>query len=121
MEFPGSFVLILWCFSGKIFPSGVAADSYKKAVESAIQMIRQQEASHHGGGGIGGADLSKLTESLSYVHASSLFHHHSVQFPFPPLKLRLILFWFIFCFFSDPKTPIELAIDFILHDFEMAG
>lgn len=24
-------------------------------------------------------------------------------------------------FFSSPKTPIELAIDFILHDFEMAG
>ncbi|KAJ9685637.1 hypothetical protein PVL29_017607 [Vitis rotundifolia] len=71
--------------SGKIFPSGVAADSYKKAVESAIQMIRHQEANHHGGGGIGGADLSKLSEQL-----------------------------------SDPKTPIELAIDFILHDFEMA-
>lgn len=30
-----------------------------------------------------------------------------------------------FCTFfvvnSTPKTPIELAIDFILHDFEMAG
>lgn len=26
-----------------------------------------------------------------------------------------------FIFFSIPKTPIELAIDFILHDFEMAG
>ncbi|KAL6327854.1 hypothetical protein AAG906_026528 [Vitis piasezkii] len=71
--------------SGKLFPSGVAADSYKKAVESAIQMIRHQEANHHGGGGIGGADLSKLSEQL-----------------------------------PDPKTPIELAIDFILHDFEMA-
>lgn len=23
--------------------------------------------------------------------------------------------------FSTPKTPMELAIDFILHDFEMAG
>lgn len=23
--------------------------------------------------------------------------------------------------FRSPKTPIELAIDFILHDFEMAG
>lgn len=28
---------------------------------------------------------------------------------------------YFFGFFSSPKTPIELAIDFILHDFEMAG
>ncbi|KAL5540159.1 hypothetical protein UlMin_044038 [Ulmus minor] len=59
---------------GKIFPSGIAADSYKKAVESAIRQLRIQ-----------GGDVSKVTE--------------------PP---------------SAPKTPIELAIDFILHDFEMA-
>ncbi|KAA8515653.1 hypothetical protein F0562_018736 [Nyssa sinensis] len=64
--------------SGKIFPSGIAADSYKKAVESAIQKLRSQEANHE-------SDISKLSE--------------------PP---------------STPKAPIELAIDFILHDFEMA-
>ncbi|XP_015902157.3 polyamine oxidase 1 [Ziziphus jujuba] len=65
--------------SGKIFPSGIAADSYKKAVESAIQKLRNDEANPCGG------DLSKGTE--------------------PP---------------SMPKTPMELAIDFVLHDFEMA-
>ncbi|KAL3622543.1 polyamine oxidase1, flavin-containing amine oxidoreductase [Castilleja foliolosa] len=57
--------------SGKIFPSGVAADSYQKAVESAIQKLRNQE--------------SNITETT-----------------------------------SAPESPIELAIDFILHDFEMA-
>ncbi|XP_057978587.1 polyamine oxidase 1 [Malania oleifera] len=61
--------------SGKIFPSGLAADSYKKAVDSAIQKLRNQEANNGG----------------------------------DPLDLP-----------STPKTPIELAIDFILHDFEMA-
>lgn len=30
--------------SGKIFPSGVAADSYKKAVDSAIQNLKHLEA-----------------------------------------------------------------------------
>ncbi|XP_028784522.1 polyamine oxidase 1-like [Neltuma alba] len=64
--------------SGKIFPSGIAADSYKKAVDSAIQKLKNQDADH-------GGDVSKITESP-----------------------------------SSPKTPIELAIDFILHDFEMA-
>ncbi|KAL1300489.1 hypothetical protein HN51_045139 [Arachis hypogaea] len=64
--------------SGKIFPSGIAADSYKRAVDSAIQKLRNQEDGHD--------DVtSKIME--------------------PP---------------STPKTPIELAIDFILHDFEMA-
>ncbi|CAL5381886.1 unnamed protein product [Camellia sinensis] len=61
--------------SGKIFPSGLAADSYKKAVDSAIRKLRNQEANHD----------SELSEAP-----------------------------------STPKTPIELAIDFILHDFEMA-
>ncbi|KAL7234383.1 hypothetical protein ACSBR1_017895 [Camellia fascicularis] len=61
--------------SGKIFPSGLAADSYKKAVDSAIRNLRNQEANHD----------SELSEAP-----------------------------------STPKTPIELAIDFILHDFEMA-
>ncbi|XP_062175455.1 polyamine oxidase 1 [Alnus glutinosa] len=63
--------------NGKIFPSGVAADSYKKAVDSAIEKL-SQEANR-------GGDGCDVTE--------------------PP---------------STPKTPIELAIDFILHDFEMA-
>ncbi|KAB5541012.1 hypothetical protein DKX38_013986 [Salix brachista] len=61
--------------SGKIFPSGVAADSYKKAVDSAIEKLRSLEANLD----------SEVTEQP-----------------------------------RSPKTPIELAIDFILHDFEMA-
>ncbi|XVF33703.1 hypothetical protein REPUB_Repub17cG0191000 [Reevesia pubescens] len=64
--------------SGKIFPSGIAADSYNKAVDSAIQKLRELEANSID-------DASNRTE----------------------LTLT-------------PKTPIELAIDFILHDFEMA-
>ncbi|KAL3537478.1 hypothetical protein ACH5RR_000844 [Cinchona calisaya] len=67
--------------SGKIFPSGIAADSYKKAVESAIQRL-SQEANHD----------------------ASTAHDVAVLAETP----------------STPKTPIELAIDFILHDFEMA-
>ncbi|XP_043690920.1 polyamine oxidase 1-like [Telopea speciosissima] len=63
--------------SGKIFPSGLAAASYNKAVDSAIQELRNQEAKLCG--------LSTAPEPS-----------------------------------SAPKTPIELAIDFILHDFEMA-
>lgn len=31
-------------FSGKIFPSGIAADSYKKAVDLAIQKLRDLES-----------------------------------------------------------------------------
>ncbi|KAK4414487.1 Polyamine oxidase 1 [Sesamum alatum] len=61
---------------GKIFPSGVAAHSYQKAVESAIQKLRNQES-------VSNPDGDNETPSA-------------------------------------PKTPIELAIDFILHDFEMA-
>ncbi|XP_028794119.1 polyamine oxidase 1-like [Neltuma alba] len=60
--------------SGKIIPSGIAAESYKRAVDSAIQSLRNQELGGH-------------------------------ETPSTP---------------SIPKTPIELAIDFILHDFEMA-
>ncbi|KAG6630298.1 polyamine oxidase 1-like [Carya illinoinensis] len=71
--------------SGKIFPSGLAADSYKKAVDSAIQQLRKEEAIKELEVRGGGCDVSRVTE--------------------PP---------------SSPKTPIELAIDFILHDFEMA-
>lgn len=84
-------------------------------------MIRHQEANHHGGGGIGGADLSKLSEQLPYVHSSSRFQHQSIQFSFFFFQIKAYFILFNFWFFSDPKTPIELAIDFILHDFEMAG
>ncbi|XP_058077621.1 polyamine oxidase 1 isoform X1 [Magnolia sinica] len=63
--------------SGKIFPSRVAADSYDRAVESAVRALRNQEAKLRG--------VSAMAD--------------------PPLV---------------PSTPIELAIDFILHDFEMA-
>ncbi|XVE76755.1 hypothetical protein DITRI_Ditri13aG0006400 [Diplodiscus trichospermus] len=65
--------------SGKVFPSGIAADSYKKAVDSAIQKLRDLEANRINDASSNGTELT-LT----------------------------------------PKTPIELAIDFILHDFEMA-
>ncbi|CAA2958176.1 polyamine oxidase 1 [Olea europaea subsp. europaea] len=64
--------------SGKIFPSGIASDSYKKAVESAIRNLRNEDSNRE-------ADVSVLAETPTV-----------------------------------PKTPIELAIDFILHDFEMA-
>ncbi|XP_022898010.1 polyamine oxidase 1-like [Olea europaea var. sylvestris] len=65
--------------SGKIYPSGIAADTYKKAVDSAIQKLRNQEAN------LDAAESSFLSETT-----------------------------------PTQKTPIELAIDFILHDFEMA-
>ncbi|XP_022897695.1 polyamine oxidase 1-like [Olea europaea var. sylvestris] len=64
--------------SGKIFPSGIASDSYKKAVETAIRNLRNEDSNRD-------ADVSVLAETPTV-----------------------------------PKTPIELAIDFILHDFEMA-
>ncbi|KAL5078079.1 hypothetical protein RYX36_017063 [Vicia faba] len=60
--------------SGKLIPSGIAADSYRKAVDSAIQKLRNEE-------------------------------DESIDDTIP---------------LSTPKTPVELAIDFILHDFEMA-
>ncbi|KAL5708151.1 sarcosine oxidasee (formaldehyde-forming) [Ranunculus cassubicifolius] len=63
--------------SGKIFPSGIAADSYTKAVNAAIQELKNEESRLCGS--------SALTESS-----------------------------------EEPQTPIELAIDFLLHDFEMA-
>lgn len=69
--------------SGKIFPSGIAADSYKKAVDSAIQTLRNQEEEEACDDDNNGCNGSQITE-------------------------------------PTPKTPIELAIDFILHDFEMA-
>nr|XP_043610349.1 polyamine oxidase 1 [Erigeron canadensis] len=64
--------------SGKIFPSGVAGDTYKKAVEMAIEKLR--------------TDQESLLSSAHHVSQLS----------------------------TKPETPIELAIDFILHDFEMA-
>ncbi|KAK8983110.1 hypothetical protein V6N11_057867 [Hibiscus sabdariffa] len=67
--------------SGKIFPSGIAADSYNKAVDSAIQKLK--------GLGLGSNNVEDATNRTD-------------------------------CSLT-PKTPIELAIDFILHDFEMAG
>ncbi|XP_011091897.1 polyamine oxidase 1-like [Sesamum indicum] len=60
--------------TGKIFPSGVAAESYNKAVESAIAKLRNQDSDNPG-------DDETTT---------------------------------------GPRSPIDLAIDFILHDFEMA-
>lgn len=65
--------------SGKIVPSGVAADSYKRAVDSAIQNLKNLEGNYTDD------DASTASELT-----------------------------------CAPKTPIELAIDFILHDFEMA-
>ncbi|KAL0387939.1 UNVERIFIED_CONTAM: Polyamine oxidase 1 [Sesamum radiatum] len=60
--------------TGKIFPSGVAAESYKKAVESAVAKLRNQDSDNP-------VDDETTT---------------------------------------GPRSPIDLAIDFILHDFEMA-
>ncbi|KAK4406221.1 Polyamine oxidase 1 [Sesamum angolense] len=60
--------------TGKIFPSGVAAESYNKAVESAVAKLRNQDSNNP-------VDDETTT---------------------------------------GPKSPIDLAIDFILHDFEMA-
>ncbi|KAK7375599.1 hypothetical protein VNO78_35506 [Psophocarpus tetragonolobus] len=68
--------------SGNIIPSGIAADSYKKAVDSAIQKLRCQEEEDE-------------------EEASDGYDHHSHDDETTP-------------------SPIELAIDFILHDFEMA-
>ncbi|CAA7031483.1 unnamed protein product [Microthlaspi erraticum] len=62
--------------SGEIFPTRFAADSYKKAVDSAILKLKSLEAQCAG----------QVADEAP----------------------------------SSPKTPIELAIDFILHDFEMA-
>ncbi|XP_061348302.1 polyamine oxidase 1-like isoform X2 [Gastrolobium bilobum] len=67
--------------SGKIFPSGIAADSYKKAVDSAIQKLRNQE------------EVDDDDDDINIVSENPC---------------------------ATPETPIELAIDFILHDFEMA-
>lgn len=45
--------------SGKIFPSGIAADSYKKAVDSAMEKLKKEEVNNHD------ADLLKLSEPPS--------------------------------------------------------
>lgn len=57
--------MFVYC-SGKIFPSGIAADSYKKAVESAMQKLKKSEADSCYGGG----DVTKAAESSSYVSFS---------------------------------------------------
>ena len=38
-------IFLFWWLqcSGKLIPSGIAADSYKKAVDSAIQKLRNEE------------------------------------------------------------------------------
>ncbi|OIW11791.1 hypothetical protein TanjilG_31193 [Lupinus angustifolius] len=71
--------------SGKIFPSGIASDTYQKAVDSAIQTLKVEE---------------KYCDEENHNNGDS----DSVQIETT----------------STLKTPIELAIDFMLHDFEMA-
>ncbi|KAG4996616.1 hypothetical protein AAZX31_10G085900 [Glycine max] len=73
--------------SGNIIPSEIAADSYKKAVDSAIQKLRNQEEEE---------------EAYGDDHCNNNIKNSETKLP------------------STPETPIELAIDFILHDFEMA-
>lgn len=53
------YFLFFSCYSGKIFPSGIAADSYKKAVDSAIQKLRSQEGNHN-------EDTDDAAETPSY-------------------------------------------------------
>ncbi|CAH9085597.1 unnamed protein product [Cuscuta epithymum] len=65
--------------SGKIFPSEIAANSYQKAVDSAVQKQRRHQVNPDSVN----SEVANISESI-------------------------------------PSTPIELAIDFILHDFEMA-
>lgn len=50
-------------FSGKIIPSGVAADSYKKAVESAIANLKNLEATNSNIGEV----IKAATELPSWV------------------------------------------------------
>lgn len=68
---------------GMLIPGEIAAESYKKAVESAIQKLRDEEVEE---------DDEEANDDGNKVTKPSL----------------------------TPKTPVELAIDFILHDFEMA-
>ncbi|CAJ1958895.1 unnamed protein product [Sphenostylis stenocarpa] len=80
------------CTAGNIIPSGIAADSYKKAVDSAIQKLRNQEEEEEANDGHGHGDDHNDNSN-----------NNETKRP------------------STPETPVELAIDFILHDFEMAG
>ncbi|KAK2440255.1 polyamine oxidase [Trifolium repens] len=75
--------------SGMLIPSGIAADSYKKAVDSAIQKLRSEEEDE--------ANDDDANNNNNINDGNKVTK--------PP---------------STPKTPVELAIDFILHDFEMA-
>lgn len=61
----------MYC-SGNLIPSGLAADSYKKAVESAMEKLRKLEADACYGG-----DVSIVTEPPPY--ASFPFHFRLVS------------------------------------------
>ncbi|XP_050283782.1 polyamine oxidase 1 isoform X2 [Quercus robur] len=80
--------------SGKIIPRKLANELYKKAVDSAKEKmdsaIRSLRSQESNNRGCGGGDVSRVTE--------------------PPLEDPL----------CTPRTPFEHAIDFLLHDFEMA-
>lgn len=51
--------------SGKIIPSGIAADSYKKAVDSAIQKLRNEEEAEGNDDNNNSSDGSKVTKPPS--------------------------------------------------------
>ena len=60
------------CCSGNLIPSGLAADSYKKAVESAMEELRKLEANAC----YGGADVT--TEPPSYVYLIFIYNCFSL-------------------------------------------
>lgn len=76
----------MYC-SGNLIPSGLAADSYKKAVESAMEKLRKLEADACYGG-----DVSIVTEPPPY--ASFPFHFRLVSsfFFFNLKNLNMLLF-----------------------------
>lgn len=79
----------MYC-SGNLIPSGLAADSYKKAVESAMEKLRKLEADACYGG-----DVSIVTEPPPY--ASFPFHFLPVSsffsfFFFNLKNLNMLLF-----------------------------
>ncbi|KAL4600988.1 polyamine oxidase 1 [Castanea sativa] len=80
--------------SGKIIPRKLANELYKKAVDSAKEKmdseIRSLRSQESNNRGCGGGDVSRVTE--------------------PPMEDPV----------STPRTPFEHALDFLLHDFEMA-
>ncbi|KAK7334648.1 hypothetical protein VNO80_26409 [Phaseolus coccineus] len=82
--------------SGNIVPSGIAADSYKKAVDSAIQKLRNQEEEEE--------EEEEANDGHGHGDDRNDSNRNNNESKRP----------------STPETPVELAIDFILHDFEMA-